>query len=295
MGDGQRPLSVGFWFSLGHSSVVFGLSLLLAFGVQGDRRPGDRRRVHAAERHRHDRHDRLGHVPVHHRADQPRRAVRRRPGRARAALGRALRGGDRADARPARADQRADAALRPAHHRAVADVSARAAVRPRVRHRDGDRAAVPGRRRGVRIAAVLRDRLPADPVRRRHVAAGHARRRVHGLRLRLGVRQARAQALLQPHRDGAVGRGRAGDRLARAAVGAGRRGDRPRRRRLRGRGPVRASPGSWRSPCGDSAASSSAGHPPAGSKLLRADERAAGLGGSSPAPRGGAAARPDAA
>jgi nickel/cobalt transporter (NiCoT) family protein len=34
MGDGQRPLSVGFWFSLGHSSVVFGLSLLLAFGVK---------------------------------------------------------------------------------------------------------------------------------------------------------------------------------------------------------------------------------------------------------------------
>ena len=29
-----RPLSVGFWFSLGHSSVVFGLCLLLAFGVR---------------------------------------------------------------------------------------------------------------------------------------------------------------------------------------------------------------------------------------------------------------------
>jgi nickel/cobalt transporter (NiCoT) family protein len=34
MGDGKRPLSVGFWFSLGHSSVVFALSLLLAFGVR---------------------------------------------------------------------------------------------------------------------------------------------------------------------------------------------------------------------------------------------------------------------
>jgi high-affinity nickel-transport protein len=34
MSDGQRPLSVGFWFSLGHSSIVFGLSLLLAFGVK---------------------------------------------------------------------------------------------------------------------------------------------------------------------------------------------------------------------------------------------------------------------
>jgi len=34
MADGRRPLSVGFWFSLGHSSVVFGLCLLLSFGVK---------------------------------------------------------------------------------------------------------------------------------------------------------------------------------------------------------------------------------------------------------------------
>jgi high-affinity nickel-transport protein len=34
MSDGKRPVSVGFWFSLGHSSVVFGLCLLLAFGVK---------------------------------------------------------------------------------------------------------------------------------------------------------------------------------------------------------------------------------------------------------------------
>lgn len=30
----RRPLSVGFWFSLGHSSVVFGLSFLLSIGVR---------------------------------------------------------------------------------------------------------------------------------------------------------------------------------------------------------------------------------------------------------------------
>ncbi len=30
----RKPVSVGFWFSLGHSSVVFGLCLLLAFGVK---------------------------------------------------------------------------------------------------------------------------------------------------------------------------------------------------------------------------------------------------------------------
>src|SRR3954469_3725635 len=34
MADGKRPLSVGFWFSLGHSSIVFGLVLLLSLGVK---------------------------------------------------------------------------------------------------------------------------------------------------------------------------------------------------------------------------------------------------------------------
>jgi len=34
MADGKRPVSVGFWFSLGHSSIVFLLCLLLAFGVR---------------------------------------------------------------------------------------------------------------------------------------------------------------------------------------------------------------------------------------------------------------------
>jgi nickel/cobalt transporter (NiCoT) family protein len=34
MADGKRPVSVGFWFSLGHSSIVFGLVALLALGVR---------------------------------------------------------------------------------------------------------------------------------------------------------------------------------------------------------------------------------------------------------------------
>ncbi len=34
MTEGKRPVSVGFWFSLGHSSIVFGLVVLLAFGVR---------------------------------------------------------------------------------------------------------------------------------------------------------------------------------------------------------------------------------------------------------------------
>jgi nickel/cobalt transporter (NiCoT) family protein len=34
VGDGRRPLSVGFFFSLGHSSVVFALAILLNFGIR---------------------------------------------------------------------------------------------------------------------------------------------------------------------------------------------------------------------------------------------------------------------
>src|SRR5271167_1485133 len=34
MADGQRPLSVGFFFSLGHSTIVFVLAVLLNFGIR---------------------------------------------------------------------------------------------------------------------------------------------------------------------------------------------------------------------------------------------------------------------
>ncbi len=34
MGEGKRPLSVGFFFSLGHSTIVFGLTFLLAIGIR---------------------------------------------------------------------------------------------------------------------------------------------------------------------------------------------------------------------------------------------------------------------
>jgi len=34
VGEGTRSLSAGFWFSVGHSSVVFGLAFLLAIGVR---------------------------------------------------------------------------------------------------------------------------------------------------------------------------------------------------------------------------------------------------------------------
>src|SRR5579863_3625877 len=34
LSEGKRPLSVGFFFSLGHSSVVFVLAILLNFGIR---------------------------------------------------------------------------------------------------------------------------------------------------------------------------------------------------------------------------------------------------------------------
>jgi high-affinity nickel-transport protein len=35
MAEGQRPLSVGFWFSLGHATIVFALGVLVVIGVRG--------------------------------------------------------------------------------------------------------------------------------------------------------------------------------------------------------------------------------------------------------------------
>ena len=34
MAEGKRPLTVGFWFSLGHSTIVFALALLISVGVR---------------------------------------------------------------------------------------------------------------------------------------------------------------------------------------------------------------------------------------------------------------------
>jgi high-affinity nickel-transport protein len=39
IGERKRPLSVGFWFSLGHSTIVFGLAFLLSAGIGSLARP----------------------------------------------------------------------------------------------------------------------------------------------------------------------------------------------------------------------------------------------------------------
>ena len=81
VGEGKRPLSVGFCFSLGHSSVVF-----VAGGSAELRHPrarpaGQQRRFGTAHVDRHHRHRRLRHVPV-----PDRRAERRHPDRHRAGV-----------------------------------------------------------------------------------------------------------------------------------------------------------------------------------------------------------------
>ncbi len=60
MSDGQRPLSVGFFFSLGHSSVVFVLAVPPQLRDPIARPPGEGRWFRAAQRHRHRRDERLG-------------------------------------------------------------------------------------------------------------------------------------------------------------------------------------------------------------------------------------------
>jgi high-affinity nickel permease len=93
--------------------------------------------------------------------------------------------------------------------------------------------------------------LPADPVRRGDVSARHHRWLVHELRLRLGLLETGAEDLLQPHDHRALGLRRPGDRLDRDLLSPGRKtrpqrrglglagGDRPQHDRHRDRRPVR--------------------------------------------------------
>ena len=113
----------------------------------------------------------------------------------------------------------------------LAHVSARSAVRPRLRHRDRSRFARdlgdPGRSGPVDLV----DSGLSGAVHGRDVAHGHDRQRAHGRRLRLGVRQADPEALLQPDHHGRLGYRRRRGRRARSA-----QSDRRPARPYRGRG-----------------------------------------------------------
>ena len=77
MQEGKRPVSVGLFFSLGHSTIVVLLSLLRGGDHLG---PAGPLRGHEGHRRR-GRHQRLGLLPVRHRRRQPRHPGRS-PGRA---------------------------------------------------------------------------------------------------------------------------------------------------------------------------------------------------------------------
>ena len=80
MNEGQRPLSVGFFFSLGHSTIVFALATLLAFGIRGLSGAVDERQLDAAPGHRPDRPERVRVLPAADRDPEPGRPRRHRQG-----------------------------------------------------------------------------------------------------------------------------------------------------------------------------------------------------------------------
>ena len=191
MSNGQRPLAVGFFFSLGHSTVVFGLAVLLASGVKGIAGPVARRNLLAAPLHRRNRGQRFGYLPLRDRRSSTSSSWWESCGCSPASPGRLDEKGaelERQLEQP-RATQSIPGPLHHLDHPVLAHLPDRVAVRPGFRHRDRDRAFGPGgRQRGGR-AAVVRHPVSARLVHRWHVPARHHRRLIHQLRLRLGLFQ----------------------------------------------------------------------------------------------------------
>ena len=218
VGEGKRPLSVGFFFSLGHSSVVFVLAVLLNFGIRG---LGEQLKdggshlqyttniigtcvsgfflfliaafnvVILAGILKVFREMRSGAYD-----DEQLEEQLNKRGLMNRFLGR----------------------LAPPGRHAVEDLPGRVPVRPRFRHRDRGGPARAGRYGGRRRAALLCHLVAAGPVRRRDEPVRHDRRLLHEFRLRLGVRPAGPQGLLQHHHHRAVrvrGVGHRGHRVPR--------------------------------------------------------------------------------
>lgn len=80
VGEGKPSVSAGFWFSLGHSSVVFVASLLLAIGIRSVAGVVQNEDSHAAQTLGPRRHDRRRSLPRTHRSRQPRLGHRHREG-----------------------------------------------------------------------------------------------------------------------------------------------------------------------------------------------------------------------
>ena len=149
------------------------------------------------------RRERVRNVPLDHRHPQPDRAHRHRAHLPAHEAGLVQRGGARGAAARSRHDEPLPGPLRAQDQGELADVPARDALRPRLRHRNGGR---PARDRGRRRHAPrtrARRPLAADPVRRRDEPDGHGRRRIHVAGVRLGVLEPGAEGLLQHDRHDA--------------------------------------------------------------------------------------------
>ena len=193
MSEGKRPLSTGFWFSLGHSSVVFALALLLSVGIRSLAGPveNDGSGLHGVT-------GLVGtlvsgmflyliaalNVVILVGILKVFRAMKR-GAYDEAALEEHLNNRGLMNRYPRPDD--------PVGHEAVADVPDRHSVRPRLRHGDRGRAARARGRRRRRRASLVRDPHAARAVRRRDVAARLDRRLVHELRLRLGASRSRCE------------------------------------------------------------------------------------------------------
>lgn len=150
--DGKRPLGVGFFFSLGHSTVVFSLAAALALAAQTINKhehscPSELGRVR--------RRDRLGHLSLDHRHHQPARPRRCRshPRRGRRWLVRPP-APRTASTRPRPSEQTVPRQARITYPVELADVSARPPLRAGIRHSN----------RGRNARARRRSRHPRGPV-----------------------------------------------------------------------------------------------------------------------------------
>ena len=179
---GKPATTVGFWFSLGHSTIVVVLCILLTLGITaiGTSLADDSSALRTwTGSHRPQP------SPASSCSSSPRiniASLRRRHGHAGGPVLRML------------------GPLREGGGSPVPDVRRRAAVRPRLRHRDRDRAAHPGRCRHARGRALVGGAHPAHPVRRRDERLRHHPGRRDASRLHAGSPVGAASARCTPSR-----------------------------------------------------------------------------------------------
>ena len=122
MVERKRPLGVGFFFSLGHSTIVFLLALLFAVGIRAVSGQVREQHVGASQRHELHRHRGIRQLPLPDRCAQPARLIQDSARPARNATGRFRRGATRAPAQQPRRDDPHLWSLHARRHEVVAHV-----------------------------------------------------------------------------------------------------------------------------------------------------------------------------